>query len=63
MPAEFEIFVGDDGEHHWRYQAGNGEIVAQSEAYSSKQACRNGIDSIKEGATNAPVRDTTTAGE
>ena len=33
-------------------KAGNGEIIANSEVYSSKVACMNGIESVK---TNAPI--------
>ena len=33
-------------------KAGNGEIIANSEIYSTKAACLNGIKSVK---TNAPV--------
>lgn len=39
--------------------ASNGEPIAQSEMYSSKQAAQNGIDSIKTNAPTAPVRDLT----
>ncbi len=33
-------------------KAGNGQVIATSEVYSSESACRNGIDSVK---TNAPI--------
>ncbi|MBQ6022754.1 MAG: YegP family protein [Clostridia bacterium] len=33
-------------------KAGNGEIIANSEIYSSEAACRNGIQSVM---TNAPI--------
>ena len=33
-------------------KAGNGEIIANSEVYSSEAACRNGIQSVM---TNAPI--------
>lgn len=33
-------------------KAGNGEVIATSEVYSSEDACRNGIASVQK---NAPV--------
>ena len=39
----------------WRLKAANGKIVADSsEGYSSKHACREGIDLVR-GTTNIPV--------
>ena len=40
-------------------KAGNGEIIATSEVYSSKAACENGIESVKKNAPVAPVEDQT----
>ena len=37
-------------------KAGNGEVIATSEVYSSKAACLNGIESVKK---NAPVAEIT----
>ncbi len=41
-------------------KAGNGEVIATSEMYSSKDACKNGIESIKKNAPVAEVEDQTT---
>lgn len=51
MP-KFEIFKGTNGKYYFRLKAGNGEIIAQSEGYSSKQAAQDGIASVKK---NAPI--------
>ena len=59
MPAEYEIKKNADGKCFWRFKSGNGEIVAVSEAYESKQGCLNGINSIKRDGQNAPVHDMT----
>ena len=40
-------------------KAGNGEVIATSEVYTSEAACRNGIDSIKKNAPVANVEDQT----
>lgn len=43
-------------------KAGNGEIIATSEVYASKDACENGIASVKKNAPIAPVEDQTVEG-
>lgn len=43
-------------------KAGNGEIIANSEVYSSKAACLNGIKSVKTNAPIAAVEDQTAEG-
>ena len=58
--AKFEIFKGKDNQYHWRFRAkGNHEIVAQSEAYTTKQNCQHGIDVLKEQAGGADTDDQT----
>ena len=36
-------------------KAGNGEIIATSEVYSSESACKNGIESVRKNAPEADV--------
>ena len=43
-------------------KAGNGEIIATSETYSSKDACINGIESVKKNAPVAKIEDQTENG-
>lgn len=43
-------------------KAGNGEIIATSEIYSSKDACLNGIESVKKNAPIAKIEDQTEKG-
>ena len=38
-------------------KAGNGEVIATSEVYSSESACRNGIASVQKNAPAAGVED------
>ena len=40
-------------------KAANGEVIATSEAYTSEDACRNGIASVKKNAPTAGVEDQT----
>jgi uncharacterized protein YegP (UPF0339 family) len=59
IPAEFEIRNTVDGRYYWRFRAINGEVVAVSEVYESKQICKAGIDSIMSNAVFAAIRDQT----
>lgn len=43
-------------------KAGNGEVIATSEVYTTEAACRNGIDSVKKNAPAAPIEDQTQEG-
>ena len=43
-------------------KAGNGEVIATSEVYSSEDACRNGIASVQKNAPAAAVEDQTVEG-
>jgi uncharacterized protein YegP (UPF0339 family) len=49
---KFEWFKDKAGKFRFRLKAPNGEIIATGEAYNSKDACVNGIESIKK---NAPI--------
>jgi uncharacterized protein len=59
MAAMFEIRNTVNGKFYWRFKAGNGEIVAVSEVYDSKQGCKNGIDCIMSNAVFATINDQT----
>jgi uncharacterized protein YegP (UPF0339 family) len=59
MPAEFEMKMNSAGKPYWRFKSANGEIVAVSEAYETKQGCLNGINSVKRDAASAAIHDMT----
>lgn len=60
MPeAEFEIFKDASGKFRFRLRAPNGEIIATSEAYVSKDGCKNGIESVRTYAPKAKISDLT----
>ena len=48
MPEVFEIYKDAREEHRFRLKAPNGETIASGEGYSTKAACLNGINSVKE---------------
>ncbi len=56
---QFEITKDAAGEYRFRLRAPNGEIIAVSESYKSKDGCKNGIASVKENAPKAVIQDLT----
>jgi len=44
----FDVFKGSDDQYYWHLRAENGEIVAQGEGYSNRQAAERGIDAVKD---------------
>ena len=43
-------------------KAGNGEVIATSQVYSSLASCKNGVESVKKNAAAAAVEDQTKEG-
>lgn len=52
--ANFEIYKSKDG-YRWRLRARNGEIVAQSEAYTTKQNAIKGCEATIRAAKTANI--------
>ncbi|MDH5448967.1 MAG: YegP family protein [Candidatus Bathyarchaeota archaeon] len=59
VPPQFEMYKDAAGEYRFRLRAPNGEIIAISESYRSKDGCKNGIESVKENAPKAIIQDLT----
>ncbi|MCL4150455.1 UNVERIFIED_CONTAM: hypothetical protein GTU68_012068 [Idotea baltica] len=59
MAGKFELFKDKAGKFRFRLKAGNGEIIAASEAYSSKASAEKGIESVRKNASTAPLDDQT----
>lgn len=58
MSATFELYEDAAGEFRWRLVHENGNIIADSgQGYTSKQNAENGIQSVKENAPSAPIKD------
>ena len=47
MAAKFEMYKDKSDKYRFRLKSGNGEVIAVGEAYESKAACKNGIESIR----------------
>jgi len=43
-------------------KAGNGQVIATSEVYTTEAACKNGIESVKKNAPVAAIEDQTKEG-
>jgi uncharacterized protein YegP (UPF0339 family) len=48
----FEWYADKVGKYRFRLKAANGEMIATSEGYASKQSCLEGIESVRK---NAPI--------
>jgi hypothetical protein len=54
--AKFEIYQDARGEFRWRLIAPNGRTIADSgEGYATRQACEDGIASVKRYAPDATI--------
>ena len=59
MAGKFELYKDKAGKFRFRLKAGNGEIIATGEAYETKAAAQNGIESVQKNAPGATVDDQT----
>jgi uncharacterized protein YegP (UPF0339 family) len=59
MAGKFVLEKGSTGKFHFNLHAANGQVIATSEAYESKESALKGIESVKHNAPDAPVEDKT----
>lgn len=52
---KFEIYADKAGEFRFRLKAGNGQIIAVSEGYTTLANCANGVESVKKNAPSAEI--------
>jgi uncharacterized protein YegP (UPF0339 family) len=57
MAAKFEITKDKSGEFRFKLVVGNGQTIAVSEGYTSKENAMKGIASVKENAARAVIED------
>lgn len=48
----FELKKAENGKFHFNLKAGNGQIVATSQMYASKESALNGIESVRKNAAD-----------
>ncbi|WP_298539499.1 YegP family protein [uncultured Aquimarina sp.] len=54
---KFVIKKSTNDRFYFNLYAANGQIIANSEMYSTKQGCQNGINSVKTNAPEAEIED------
>ena len=59
MSGKFVLKKGESGKFHFNLLAGNGEVIATSQQYQSKESALNGIKSVQANAAGATVEDQT----
>lgn len=52
---KFQIFLDKGGAYRFRLRARNGQVIASSQPYTSRDACLTGIDSVRVNALDAIV--------
>ena len=57
MAGKFVITKDKKGEFRFALKAGNGEVIAISEGYRSKDSAKNGIASVQKNAASAEIVD------
>ncbi|MCD6563654.1 MAG: YegP family protein [Thermoproteales archaeon] len=55
----FEIYKDKSGQYRFRLVAPNNQVIAVSEAYTTKQNCIKGIEAVKRYANSAEIKDLT----
>lgn len=55
MAGKFEVYEDKSGKYRFRLKAGNGEIVAQGEAYESRSGAEEGCKAVQRAADGASI--------
>ena len=53
--SKFEVYLDEMGSYHFRLRTRNGQIIAVSQSYKSKEGCLKGIKSVKLNASGARI--------
>ncbi len=61
MSGKFEIYEDDAGGFRWRLKAANGEVVAQSEGYTTKEDAKRGAFDAARASIRAQIVEVTDA--
>jgi uncharacterized protein YegP (UPF0339 family) len=59
VAGKFELYKDKADKYRFRLKAGNGQVIAVSEAYESKASAENGIESVRTNAPTATLDDQT----
>ena len=56
----FELKTGTNGQYHFVLKASNGQVIASSQMYKTREGALKGIESVRKHAADAKVVDGTT---
>jgi len=59
MAGKFILEKGGSGKFHFNLHAANGQVIATSQQYESKESALKGIESVRTNAPDAAVEDKT----
>jgi len=59
LPERFEIKPSQNNQFYFVIIAPNNKVIGTSEMYTTKDACKDGIQAVKKWVPTAPVVDTT----
>ena len=59
LPERFEIKKSQDNQFYFVIIAPNNKVIGTSEMYTTKDACRDGIQAVRKWVPTAPITDTT----
>lgn len=57
MAGKFEVYEDKSGKFRFRLKASNGQVIASGQAYSTKESCLKGIESVRSNAPEAKLVD------
>lgn len=56
-PGTFEVYEDNAGKWRFRLKAHNGEVIAVSQAYTSRSGAHAGVAAVQRAAKSAPIED------
>lgn len=57
MAGKFEVYEDKAGQFRFRLKAGNGEVVATGEGYTTRPAAHKGCEAVQRAADGAEIVD------
>jgi uncharacterized protein len=59
VAGKFILEKGNSGKFHFNLHAANGQVIATSQHYESKDSALKGIESVRNNAADAVIEDKT----
>lgn len=58
-PGTVQIYIDNGGKYRFRFKTSNGETVGHSQGYTTKSACKSGINAVVKAVSEAKIIDST----